>query len=93
MCIIGIFFLFSFAERELEFNHLNCVHLSGSHSVAKTGLELNILLPQLPKCWGYTYVPPYSARILGTVEDALFILSASHFGLLFQVRWVAFLEK
>lgn len=91
MCIIGIFF--SFAERELEFNHLNCVNLSGSYSVAKIGLELNILLPQLPKCWGYTYVPPYSARILDTVEDALFILSASHFGLLFQVRWVAFLEK
>lgn len=42
-----------FAERELEFNQLNCVHFSVCRqrlSVAEASLELKILLPQPHKC-------------------------------------------
>lgn len=52
------------------------------HSVAKAGLELKTFLLQTPKYWGYRYAPPYPARILDKVKDALFIISAFHFCLL-----------
>jgi hypothetical protein len=29
-----------------------------SHYIAQTGLELKILLPQLPECWNYRHAPP-----------------------------------
>ena len=54
------------------------------HSVAKAGLELKTL-PQSPKYWGYRYAPPYPARILDKVKDALFIIGALHFCPLFLV--------
>jgi hypothetical protein len=34
------------------------VFWEGSLYVAEAGLELTILLPQLPVCWDYSYVPP-----------------------------------
>lgn len=52
-------------------------------TLAKAGLELKTFLPQSPKYWGYRYAPPYPARILDKVKDALLIISAFHFCLLF----------
>jgi hypothetical protein len=36
-----------------------CFFETGSWSVAQTGLELSIFLPQPPKCWDYRYAPPH----------------------------------
>jgi hypothetical protein len=33
-----------------------------SHNVPQAGLDLEILLPQSPKCWDYRCVPPYPVR-------------------------------
>jgi hypothetical protein len=30
---------------------------TGSHCIAQTDLELTILLPQPPECWGHRFVP------------------------------------
>jgi hypothetical protein len=37
---------------------------TGSHCVAQAGLELKILLPQLPECWDDRHVPPQPVEIL-----------------------------
>jgi hypothetical protein len=51
---------------------LSFVFQTGFHSVAQAGLELWILLPQLPKSWNYRHAPSYSA--LGSYfPDFLFL--------------------
>jgi hypothetical protein len=37
--------------------------------MAQAGLELKILLPQSPKCWDYTYDPPYLIWILNFLKN------------------------
>jgi hypothetical protein len=35
-----------------------CLFLSDSDCIAQSGLKLEILLPQPPKCWDYRRAPP-----------------------------------
>jgi hypothetical protein len=39
-----------------------CLFEIGSAYVAQAGFKFVILLPQLPECWDYRYVPPYLAN-------------------------------
>jgi hypothetical protein len=63
--ILPTIFMGNMLCQYLDFQLLQCYEMikrnfeTGSCYVSQIGLVLGILLPQLPKCWDYSYLPPH----------------------------------
>jgi hypothetical protein len=70
-----IFFFFLTKEHGYLWNLKFCSGFFFSETsspwVAQAGLEVKILLPQIPECWDYRHVPPYLVEMFLVVRGII----------------------